>query len=509
MRARRIAGLVPVSTIVIVALAGLASPARARAQATRTDSTAWRTEVTASWRTRAEQWDWFAPTSAGADGRYGFVGSIARLGGTVRRPGIAVTLEGAVPVLLGLPGDAVAPAPQGQLGLGAAYHVANDRERDVVQAFVKQAFVRLGAAPGARGHALRLGRFEFADGAELAPRDPTLATLKRDRIAQRLVGPFGWTHVGRSLDGAHYTHARPATAVDATGMDVTLAAALPTEGAFRARAWRPLDVGILYGAYTANAGTAARGRGAIDVRAFALHYADWRPLAPLDNRPAPVRAADTRGVRVTTVGTHALWARATPVGTVDAVAWAAQQFGDWGALSHGAGAGALEVGLQPPGLPALRPWVRLWYFRGDGDRDAADDRHGTFFEVLPTPRPYARFPFHNLMNVDQRAASLILRPGPRLTLRGDVQAIRLASATDLWYSGGGAFERGSFGYAGRPTSGRRTLATLLDASADLRLARWLGVNGYLARATAGDATRAVYPGTGPAWFGYVELDVRR
>jgi hypothetical protein len=34
------------------------------------------------------------------------------------------------------------------------------------------------------------------------------------------------------------------------------------------------------------------------------------------------------------------------------------------------------------------------------------------------------------------------------------------------------------------------------------------VNGYVARAGARDVARAVYPGTGPAYFGYVELDVR-
>jgi len=28
----------------------------------------------------------------------------------------------------------------------------------------------------------------------------------------------------------------------------------------------------------------------------------------------------------------------------------------------------------------------------------SDDQHNTFFQVLPTPRVYARFPFYNLMN---------------------------------------------------------------------------------------------------------------
>lgn len=469
-----------------------------------------RVDVTFSWRTRAERWQWFDATSAAdADGEYGFVGSLLRLGVAGRRPGLAWTLEGAVPVLLGLPSDAVAPAPRGQLGLGAAYHAANDRERNVVQAFVKQAFVRVGAAPGARGHAARLGRFEMMEGGELAPRDPTLAALKRDRVAQRLLGPFAWTHVGRAFDGVHYTHVRPGSPAGAPGREVTLAAAFPTEGAFRASAWRPLDVGVVYGAWTMNGGVAARGRGAVDVRVFGLHYADWRGVAPVDNRPAAVRAADTRGVRVTTVGAHALWDRATPLGTVDLLAWGATQFGDWGVQSHGADATALEVGFQPGGLPALRPWLRLAWFVGQGDDDPADDRHGTFFEVLPTPRPYARFPFHNLMNVDQRVATLILRPSPRVTARLDAQALRLADGRDLWYAGGGAFERGTFGYAGRPTGGRESLATLLDASLDVRPTPRFGVNAYLARAAAGDAARAIYPGTGPAWFGYVELEVRR
>lgn len=483
-------------------IAALLLPAALPAQ--RADGA--RVETTFSWRTRGERWHWF--DAADADGDYAFVGSLARLGVTARRPGVAWTLEGAVPVLVGLPDDATAGAPRGQLGLGAAYHAANERTRTVARAFLKQAVVRIGAAPGAAGHALRVGRFEFADGSERPPADPTLAALKRDRVSRRLVGPFEWTHVGRSLDGLHYTRARPERA-GAPGSEVTLVAALPTEGSFRASGWRPLDAGIAYGAYSTGGGAAARGRGAVDVRAFALHSADWRDVAPVDNRPAAERATDRRGVRVTTVGTHALWDRATPIGTVDVLAWGAAQTGRWGRLDHRAGAGALELGLQPRALPSLRPWLRVAYFAGSGDGDAADDTHGTFFEVLPTPRPYARFPLHNLMNVEQVMGTLILRPSPRVTVRSDVQALRLADAADLWYAGGGAFERGSFGYAGRPGGGARTLASLVDLSADVRLSRRVGVNAYVARAAAGSVARAVYPGTGPAAFGYLELDVRR
>jgi hypothetical protein len=471
---------------------------------------AWSIVPSLSWRTRVESWGWFAPAAGGADGDYAFTGTILRAGLAARRGALGVTVEAAVPMLLGLPDDAVAPAPQGQLGLGAAYWAANARRRDVAAVILKNAFVRIGtgSAPAPRGHALRLGRMELADGAELAPLDPTLAALKRDRIAQRLLGPFAWTHVGRAFDGAHYTYDRAATPGGAAPVNVTLAAVRPTEGAFRADAWRPLDITVLYGAWTR--GRAWRPGQASDVRLFALHYDDRRDPAraiKVDTRPLAVRVADAGRVRVTTLGGHLLHAIPTRAGTVDLLAWGAVQGGAWGALSHRAQALALEAGWQPAALP-WRPWLRATWFAGSGDGDPADDRHGTFFEVLPTPRPFARFPFHNLMNVEQGGGTLVLRPSSRVTLRGDVNALRLRRAADLWYAGGGAFERGSFGYAGRPGGGARTLATLADLSVDVRLSRRVGVATYLARAGEGAVPRAVHPGTGAATFAYVELDLR-
>jgi hypothetical protein len=66
-----------------------------------------------------------------------------------------------------------------------------------------------------------VGRFEFQDGSEVAAKDPTLAVLKRDRIQQRLIGPFGFTHVMRSFDGFHYVYNKPK-------INYTLIAATPT-----------------------------------------------------------------------------------------------------------------------------------------------------------------------------------------------------------------------------------------------------------------------------------------
>ena len=37
---------------------------------------------------------------------------------------------------------------------------------------------------------LRIGRFEFQDGSEVTAKNPTIGVIKRDRVHQRLIGPF-------------------------------------------------------------------------------------------------------------------------------------------------------------------------------------------------------------------------------------------------------------------------------------------------------------------------------
>ncbi len=75
-----------------------------------------------------------------------------------------------------------------------------------------------------------------------------------------------------------------------------------------------------------------------------------------------------------------------------------------------------------------------------GEDDPTDARNGTFFQVLPTPRIYARMPFYNLMNLEDVFGSLSLRAA-RVMLRAEIHGLRLAESADLWYQGGGAFER--------------------------------------------------------------------
>jgi nitrous oxide reductase accessory protein NosL len=265
--------------------------------------------LSGSLRMRFESWDWFETDAANND--YNFGAATLRLSLGQQRERLDWQVEGEFPALFNLPGDATAPAPQGQLGLGAAYFAASGRQD--AGAFIKQAFIRFKEIGGDKSASLRIGRFEFGDGGETTPADPSLAAIKRDHIAQRLIGPFGFSHVGRSFDGLHFARSTKSE-------NVTFVAARPTEGVFQLRGWKQLDVDFYYGAYTRPIRTKSSES---DLRVFALHYHDGRGAVKTDNRPQAARAADNENIRIS---------------------------------------------------------------------------HNTFFQTLPTPRVFARFPFFNLMN---------------------------------------------------------------------------------------------------------------
>ena len=452
--------------------------------------------VSGSLRTRLEAWDWF---DGDANSDYTFSGSLVRLGVRQATKKVSWQLEAGIPVLLGLPDDAVAAGAQGQLGFGATYYVANDNSRNAAALFLKQAFVRLNDLGGLAGQSLTLGRMDFVEGAEVAPKNATLAAVKRDRIAHRLIGNFVFTHVGRSFDGAQYV-------VDKPAWNVTALAGRPTQGVFQANGWREVDVNVGYGALTRQV---ASSRGAAEWRAFVIAYDDRRDaVVKTDNRPLAVRRADTDTTTLATFGGHVLDTVTTAAGPIDVLLWAALQTGSWGAQSHRAGAFAIEGGWQPSAPTRLRPWIRGGYDFGSGDRDPTDGRHGTFFQVLPTPRVYARLPFFNMMNMRDAFGELLLRPTPKITVRVDGHALDLAEPNDLWYSGGGAFQPDTFGFTGRPSGGHDGFARLVDGSVDITVNPRANVTGYLGLARGGPVIESIYPAGNTARFGYVELTVR-
>ena len=159
-------------------------------------------------------------------------------------------------------------------------------------------------------------------------------------------------------------------------------------------------------------------------------------------------------------------------------------------------------------MSAIRPWLRGGFDYGSGDRNPNYATRGTFFQILPTPRNYARFPFFNMMNNRDVFAELILRPSKLLTIRTDVHSLVLANRNDLWYSGSGMFQPWTFGYTGRPSNGQSGLATLFDVSADYNMNAHASIGLYSGHAIGKLVVQSIYPNGKDANFGYLELTLR-
>jgi hypothetical protein len=352
-------------------------------------------EISVNWRTRAEGWNWFEGATGNSD--YGFWNSTLRvgLGQTVERMDWFVEAE--QPSILGLPNDAVVAAPQGQLGLGGSYYAANHNHSNVANGFVKQAFVNLKQLGPA---ALKIGRFEYFDGSEVKPKDPFLATIIQTRITNRLVSNFGFSAVQRAFDGVQLS-------LTSGQNNITFLGARPTQGVFQVKGMDELDVDIYTGTYTRSIDS---GRNSASLRIFAIGYMDHRALVlKTDDRPSAVRSADHGKVEIATYGLDYVHVcDLDKAGKFDLVLWGAMQNGSWGTQTQHAAAFVTEAGWQAP--LKTQPWFSIGYSYGSGDGDPNNSRHSTFFQLLPTPRPYARFPFYNMMNNEDAYGALNLRP---------------------------------------------------------------------------------------------------
>ena len=449
--------------------------------------------ITGSLRARFYVWDWFQ--AASGENQYEYSGNLLRVNLSEQRRSWDWDAEFAAPLMFGLPTRATDAAPQGALGLGSNYYGANQNRRNAAGFFPKQLYVRLKNLGGVEGQTLQIGRFTFLDGSEVTPKNPTLAALKSSRVSQRLLGDFGFSDVGRSFDGTHYQ-------LSSASNDFTVVAAVPTRGVFQPDGWGWNRVGFAYAAYTHEW---AHGRHAADTRIFDLEYDDFRHILKTDNRPTAVRKADTENIFIHTVGGHTLHAITAGAGTLDALAWGAFQTGRWGAQQQLAYAFDVEGGFQPKILTRVKPWIRGGFTKGSGDGNANDNKHETFFQVLPTPRPYARFPFFNMMNTEDGFGALVLRPHAKVTIASEFHSLRLSNRNDLWYSGGGAYQPWTFGYTGRSASGRRSLGNLYDGSVEYRATEKITVTEYFGYTQGLAAMEVIYPNGKDGQFGYVEF----
>jgi hypothetical protein len=102
-----------------------------------------------------------------------------------------------------------------------------------------------------------VGRFGYSSGLASDSGIPKPPVVKRARIAERLIGEFGFSHFQRSFDGARLRWHSAAGELD-------VAAFRPTEGGYEDGGTRRIDdIDVVVAACTLKAGTPAwvEGRG--------------------------------------------------------------------------------------------------------------------------------------------------------------------------------------------------------------------------------------------------------
>jgi hypothetical protein len=441
-------------------------------------------------RTRTDANNWYgAPPYTTT---YPYVEQLLRFSVSQKLAHFDWQLEGAQNDVFDVPTTSVSPVTaQGQLGLGGTYWAADGGNTSPTAVSFRQGFLRYhGPGPDTT---LRVGRFEFFDGQETTPKDPTLAWLQTNRVAQRLIGNFGFSNGQRSFDGidGHYGKGN---------WDVTAMAGRATQGVFNMNANPELNVDLQYLAYSKK-----DFHQHVMWRVFAIDYHDGRTgLTKTDNRSLTLRQADHRNIRLGTYGADIATSIPAGPGTFDFLFWGALQNGNWGLLNQHSGAAAVEGGYRLTSVTS-KPWLRGGLFRSTGDTNAGDTEHNTFFQVLPTPRAYARFPFYNLMNNRDGFVQVVDNPTKKLEIRSDLHFVQLTSNADVWYGGGGAYDNLAFGYTGRPANLHNSLASVADISTDYQLTSSLALNSYFAHSEGKSVVGTIYPSGKTANFGYLEL----
>jgi hypothetical protein len=364
-------------------------------------------------RIRGEFVDWFATSPSGKtpNFRYNFLGNKFQLGLRITRDPYELFVQFQDSTLANIPDNGV--------GVGAVYY-ANTQEAVQNGAILRNAW--LGAArPFDLPVRVRAGRMLYSDALDTLATDPELKWIQVNRLSQRLIGPFDYTHVGRSFDGGFLSYDTPL--INLTGFGF-----VPTYGGYDVNANPELDVTL--GGVAANLKDAPA-VGPTLARLFWYYYGDQRDILYVDNRPLPVRqAAIGEHSQIHTIGADVVRLQPFGPGTADGMAYGFGQFGDYQDLTQRAWAYGVEVGYRLQDLWA-QPWLRAGINSGSGDTNPNDGTHGTFFQLLPTAWLYAQFPFYNMMNNQDVFVQTVVDPDPMVSVRVDGHWLRLNSSRDL------------------------------------------------------------------------------
>ena len=412
-------------------------------------------------RTRYEAWDYFTSTT---DNDYEFVANQLRLGAKWIHEIFNVNITGQYTQFSNLPSNTSAGAGAGSL------YFSNSRNRFSHDEFIKYLNVEIkqtrqllepffGDLKLLRGFTETIGRFNYSSGNEMKSNDKKIEWLKSQRIADRVIGGFEWSHYGRSFDGWKVAREDDFSNVSVAGFS-------PTQGGFEETAHRTIyDIDVL--AVEANIKKDKLIPG-MEEQFFYYNYNDRRNIAVttarFDNTGRSIPAGRQNDLELHTFGGHFVGDYKVGPGVWDILGWGAYQTGNWFELDQSAYAFAAETGYQFTQIP-WSPWLRGGFNYGSGDDNAQDKDHETFYQMLPTGRIYSFSILYNMMNNQDAFVSLILKPKDFLTLRMEFHEVGLAQRNDRWYLGSGAMHDNiADDYAARASNEEKGLGQLLDAT---------------------------------------------
>ena len=426
--------------------------------------------------TRVESWRFFDPPPGGGDPAYTFIANRLRIGVTRVWRRVELGASAQYVQFGNLPQHAAGP---GALGTGALYYALSGGS-DSHGAYLRTLFARA-RLPG--NTIIQAGRFPYQSGAESPSGRAKIEAVKRARIDSRLVGEFEWSLYQRTFDGVRAD-------IDRRQWHASGSWFTPTQGGFENDAGARLkDVRVGSAVFSIRPSVAIP---ATDLSAFALRYDDTRPVAARPDNTG--RTATGVQVGITTIGATAVGSAPVGIGEADWLVWFAWQTGSWYAQTHRAWSTAVEGGYQ--WKARWQPWLRGGLLHASGDHNSADNRHGTFFTMLPTVRKYSFTTAYAPMNLRDLFVELVTRPVARATVRFDTRRLWLADAADRWYSGSGATsQHGSFfGYAVRPSDGSTDFGVVFEGAADVSVAPHWSINAFAGSIRGGAVVRSAFAG---------------
>jgi len=318
------------------------------------------------------------------------------------------------------------------------------------------------------GLSLRGGRQGINLGTTLKYKERDWTYVKFQRESQRLIGTVAWSTAARSYDGG-------TTALDMKGYLLYGFAAQPTTGVFDIRGGYKPQNHVVFGGmdFTVKRGTWVHNT---EFRSFFIGYLDTRDPDEVAGLFGPIRTY--------TLGGSVLGIYPLGPGKLDVLVWVAGQWGSYVGstpsgvrdLDHAAWALLAEVGYQFA-LP-FEPWLRTGVNVASGDGNPDDGKHNTFFNLLPTNHLYYgsldQLAFQNLINW---FAQFKFSPIPKVAVNFFVHRFWLMSDRDSVYSGTGAFNRSTLGFAAASSNGSGTVGTEIDVTATYQFNEHVGFTG--------------------------------